>query len=159
MPTKRRLTIVLLSLGLTANLAGWSVVHAAEPAPPAAKPAESQPAQPATSTKKEWLMPNGEHWAKATETEKRAYVLGILNMAMVEYQLSGPYPKHRTTVNKIVKALDGMTVPQITEKVDMYYKANPNQQQSVFEVIWFQIVEPKANATPEESSKPAAKKG
>lgn len=141
---KRRFTTTLLSLGLTASLAVWSTAQAAEPAP-AAKPAESPPAQSAPPAKQEWRMPTGEHWSNATDTERRAYVLGILNMAMVEYQLSGPNPKHRTTVPKLVKALDGMAVPQIVETVDAYYKANPEkQQQPIIEVIWFQMVAPKA---------------
>ena len=91
-------------------------------------------------------MPTGEHWSKATDTERRAYVLGILNMAMVEYQLSGPNPRHRTTVPRLVKALDGMAVPQIVETMDAYYKANPDkQQQPIIEAIWFQMVVPKAS--------------
>ncbi|NJM13648.1 MAG: hypothetical protein HC889_18925 [Synechococcaceae cyanobacterium SM1_2_3] len=62
-------------------------------------------------------------------------------MAMVEYQLSGPSPKHRTTVARMVKALDGMTLRQIMAAVDAYYTANPDQQQRpVFEVIWFELV-------------------
>ena len=143
---KRRFTLILLSFGLTASLAGGSMVQAAEPAPPAAKPAESQPAQSATPAKQEWQFATGEHWSKATDTERRAYVLGILNMAMVEYQLSGPNPRHRTTVTKIVKALDGMAVPQIVETIDAYYKSNPDQQQQpIIEVIWFQMVAPKAS--------------
>jgi hypothetical protein len=89
----RHFTTTLLSFGLAASLAGWSMAQAAEPAPPAAKPAESQPEQAAPPAKQEWLFANGEHWSKAADTEKRAYVLGILNMAMVEYQLSGPSPK------------------------------------------------------------------
>ena len=141
----RRFTTTLFSLGLIAGLAGWSTVQAAEPAKPATQPAESPPAQSATPAKQEWRMPTGEHWSNATDTERRAYVLGILNMAMVEYQLSGPNPKHRTTVAKMVKALDGMAVPQIVETVDAYYKANPEkQQQPIIEVIWFQMVAPKA---------------
>lgn len=141
---KRRFATTLLSFGLIAGLAGWSAVQAAETAPPAAKPAESQSTQPAPSAKQEWLVPTGEHWSKATATERGAYVLGILDMAMVEYQLSGPYPKHRTTVPKLIKALDGMTTPQIVEAVDAYYKANPDKQQRpIIEVIWFQMVVPK----------------
>jgi hypothetical protein len=148
MLTKRRLATILLSLGLAAS-AGWSIAQAAEPAKPAAKPAESQSAQPATPAKQEWLFATGEHWAKATDTERRAYILGVLNMAMVEYQLSGPNPRHRTTVPRLVKALDGMTVSQLAEKVNAYYQANPDQQnQAVFEVIWFQLVAPKAEAKP-----------
>jgi hypothetical protein len=155
---KRRFTTTLLSLGLAAGLAGWSTARAADPAPPAAKPAESQPAQSTTPAKQEWLFATGEHWSKATDTEKRAYVLGILNMAMVEYQLSGPSPKHRTTVPRLVKALDGMTVPQLAEKVNAYYQANPDQQKRpVFEVIWFELVAP--GAKPATSSAPKAQKG
>lgn len=154
---KRRFTTTLLSLGLTASLAAWSTVQAAEPAP-AAKPAESPPAQSASPAKQEWQFATGEHWSKATDTERRAYIVGILNMAMVEYQLSGPSPKHRTTVPKLVKTLDGMTVPQLAEKVNAYYQANPDQQQrAVFEVIWFELVAP--GTKPETSSASKAQKG
>jgi hypothetical protein len=54
-----------------------------------------------------------------------------------------------------VKALDGMTLRQIMETVDTYYRANPDQQQTpIVEVIWFQLVEPKgAKSTPSHSSK------
>jgi len=141
---KRRFTPMLLSFGLIASLASGSTVQAAEPAPSAAKPAESPPAQAAPPAKQEWLFATGEHWSKAADTEKRAYVLGILNMAMVEYQLTGPKPKHRTTVPHLIKALDGMTLPQIVETIDAYYKANPDRQkQTIFEVVWFQLVVPK----------------
>lgn len=160
MPTKRRFTTTLLTLSLAASLTGWATAQAAEaPKPAAAKPADAPAAQQATPAKQEWLIPNGEHWAKGTETERRAYLLGILNMAMIEYQLSGPNPKHRTTVAKLITALDGTAVPQLAEKVDSYYKANPDQQKrSIFEVIWFEIVAPKAGATFREPSAPAANK-
>jgi hypothetical protein len=77
-----------------------------------------------------------------------AYLLGILNMAMVEYQLTGTDPKHRTTVKKMVESLDGMTLRQIMETVDAYYLANPDQQQRpIFEVIWFEMVEPEVTSS------------
>jgi len=142
---KSRFTTTLLSLGLAAGLAGWSPAQATESAKSTAKSAESQPAQPAAPAKQEWRIPTGERWSNATDTERGAYVLGILNMAMVEYQLTGPKPKHRTTVPHLIKALDGMTLPQIVETIDAYYKANPDkQQQPIIEVIWFQMVAPKA---------------
>ena len=156
MRTKRGFTTMLLTLSLAASLG--STAQAAEPSQPAAQPTDAPVSQQAAPAKQEWLIPNGEHWSKGTETERRAYLLGILNMAMIEYQLSGPNPKHRTTVAKLIKALDGMAVPQLAEKVDAYYKANPDQQKrSIFEVIWFEIVAPKASAS-QESSAPAAKK-
>jgi hypothetical protein len=155
---KSRFATTLLSLGLAAGLAGWSPAQAGESAKSTAKSAESPPAQSTTPAKQEWLMPTGEHWSKATDTERRAYILGILNMAMVEYQLTGPNPKHRTTVPRLVKALDGMTVAQLVEKMDAYYTANPDQQQrTVFEIIWFEMVAP--GTKPAKSSAPKAQKG
>jgi len=145
---KSRFATTLLSLGLATGLAGWSPAQAAESAKSTAKSAESQPAQSAVPAKQEWRIPTGERWSNATDTERGAYVLGILNMAMVEYQLTGPKPKHRTTVPHLIKALDGMTLPQIVETIDAYYKANPDkQQQPIIEVIWFQMVAPKASLT------------
>jgi len=106
------------------------------------------------------MVHDGEKWSTATEREKLAYLLGIMNMAMVEYQLTGPTPKHRTTVPKLVKSLDGMTLQQMMGTVDTYYKANPDQQKRpIFEVIWFEIVAPKASAKSQEPGTPAAKKG
>jgi hypothetical protein len=45
-----------------------------------------------------------------------------------------------------------MTVRQIMETMDAYYKANPDkQQQPIIEVIWFQMVAPKAAARPRQN--------
>jgi len=138
MPRYHLAKATLLSAGLALTLIGGPVVQAAQPKSAVVKSAASQ--------KEEWLIPTGEHWSKATEVERRAYVLGILNLAMIEYQLTGSNPKYRTTVPHLVKALDGMTVLRIVETVDAYYTANPDKQQEpIIEVIWFQIVKPKAD--------------
>ncbi|HOB61437.1 MAG TPA: hypothetical protein PKI41_04875 [Candidatus Competibacteraceae bacterium] len=140
MMSKSRFTITLLSLGLAASWGGGAVAQTVAPAPAPAATAESS----STAAKKEWRVPTGEHWTKASDTEKAAYILGLLNLAMIEYQLSGPNPKHRTTVPKLISALNGMTVPQVVETIDAYYKANPDLQQTpIVEVLWFQIVVPK----------------
>lgn len=139
---KPHFPITLLVFGLTASLGSYAA-QAADPAPPPTDAsAATQSAQAVMSAaKKELPFPNSKEWSTATEREKLAYVLGVMNMAMVEYQLSGPSPKHRTTVARMVKALDGMTLRQITAAVDSYYTANPDQQQRpVFEVIWFELV-------------------
>lgn len=147
MLTNRRFIETLCSLSLVASLSGWITVQAAESAPPA-KPAVSQPAP----TKPDLSFPDGEEWPNATEREKMAYLLGIRDMAWAEYQLTGPNPKHRTLVAKWIESLDGMTLRQVMETVDAYYKANPDkQQQTVFEVVWFQLVKPKIDANPTKS--------
>jgi hypothetical protein len=123
----------VLTLGLIASLAIWTPVQAAEPAAP---PASAKPV-------KELPFPGGKEWPTATEREKMAYLLGILNMALVEYQLTGPDPKYPTVVEKLVESLKGLTLRQIMETVDAYYQANPDQQQRpILEVIWFEMVEP-----------------
>lgn len=135
-----RARTVLLSAGLALILSGGLPAQAAN----SAKSAASSSASAGTSVTEEWPIPTGEHWSKATETEKQAYVLGILNMAMIEYQFAGRNPKHRTTVPRLLQGLDGMTVSQIADTVSTYYKANPDKQQErIIEVIWFQIVKPK----------------
>lgn len=146
MRMKPRLTITLLSLGLAAGWGTGSLAQTTAPAPATAPTtaAESPLTSTAASANKEWRIPNGTHWTRASDTEKAAYILGLLNLAMIEYQLSGPNPKHRTTVPKLIAALNGMTVPQVVETVDAYYKSNPDkQQQPIIEVIWFQMVTPK----------------
>lgn len=131
---KSRFATTLLSLGLVASLTGWTMAHA-----------QTAPSTETTLAKIDFSFPDGEDWSPATEREKMAYLLGIRDMAAAEYQLTGPNPKRRTLVDKWVKSLDGMTLRQIMETVDAYYKANPDkQQQTVFEVVWFQMVEPKA---------------
>ncbi|HRY14522.1 MAG: hypothetical protein KDI73_03765 [Candidatus Competibacteraceae bacterium] len=129
---------IILTLGLIANLVAWTPIQAAEPTAP---PVSAKPV-------KELPFPGGKEWPTATEREKMAYLLGVLNMALVEYQLTGPNPKNPTMVEKLVKSLKGVTLRQIMETVDAYYQANPDQQQRpIFEVIWFEMVEPKQAAS------------
>lgn len=161
MLTIRRFKTTLLMAGLAAGLAGGTAIHAADaPKPAAAKPAETPPATATAPAKMELPFPDGEKWGTATEREKLAYLLGIMNMALAEYQLTGPDPKHRTIVPKMVKSLDGVTLRQMMGTVDTYYKANPDQQKRpIFEVIWFEIVAPKSGAKAQEPGAAAAKKG
>jgi hypothetical protein len=135
MPIKSFFSTLLLTLGLSAGLTVWAV----------AQTAGTGTQTPAVEAVQEELpFPDGENWPTATEREKLAYLLGIMNLALVEYQLHGPDPKYRTTVSKLVKATDGMTLRQIMETVDTFYQSNPDlQRRPVIEVIWFELVEPK----------------
>jgi len=159
MPTIRRFKTALFMVGLAAALAGGPTIRAADAPKPAAKPTETPPATATAPAKRELPFPDGEKWTTATEREKLAYLLGIMNMALAEYQLTGPDPKYRTIVPKMVKSLDGVTLRQMMGTVDTYYKANPDQQKRpIFEVIWFEIVAPKAGAKTQEPGASAAKK-
>ena len=147
MPIKKLSATILFVLGFGTGLAGWAV---AQTTGTGAQTAAEEAAQ------KELPFPDGEKWPTATEREKLAYLLGIMNLALVEYQLHGPDPKYRTTTTNLVKATDGMTLRQIMETVDTFYQSNTElQRRPVIEVIWFELVEPKIGA---KSSKPAASK-
>lgn len=144
---KRRFATILLTLGLSSGLTAWAV---AQTTGTGTQSAAVQSAQ------KELPFADGENWPTAPEREKMAYLLGIMNLALVEYQLHGPDPKHRTTTTNLVKATDGMTLRQIMETVDTFYQSNPDlQRRPVIEVIWFELVEPRIGA---QSDKPAASK-
>ncbi|MBL8251584.1 MAG: hypothetical protein JNK31_07945 [Candidatus Competibacter sp.] len=145
-----------MPLGLTVGLAVGFAVPAAET--PAA-PARSSPAKTAAiaTAKHELPYPDGEKWATATEREKLAYLIGIMNMAMAEYQLTGAKPKYRSLVPKMVQSLDGKTLREIMSAVDGYYQANPNQRKrSIFEVIWTEVAAPKP--APSQPANPPATK-
>ncbi|MBL8258678.1 MAG: hypothetical protein JNM60_02540 [Candidatus Competibacteraceae bacterium] len=140
MSRTRSFEVTLLALGLTVSLAGTAVAQTADPAT-AAAPAASRPAAAIAAAKAELPYPDGEKWAAATEREKLAYLLGIMNMAMAEYQLTGVKPKYRTLVPRMVQSLDGKTLREIMKAVDGYYQANPNRgKRSIFEVIWTEVV-------------------
>ena len=146
MPIKHLATI-LLTLGLSAGLTAWAVAQTA------GTDAQTQAVEAA---KKEPPFPDGENWPTGTEREKMAYLLGIMNLALVEYQLHGPDPKYQTTVPDLLKATDGMTLREIMETVDNFYQSNPDlQRRPVIEVIWFELVEPKIGA---KSDRPATSK-
>ena len=95
---KSRFSTTLLSLGLAAGLAGWSPAQAAESAPPTAKPLNPNRRNQQRQPNRNGGSPPASTGRKPPIPREEAYVLGILNMAMVEYQLTGPNPKHRTTV-------------------------------------------------------------
>ena len=144
---KHLLTTTVFSLSLVAGVVGPMSAQAADQKS-ADKPTTAQSATAIAAAKMELPFPNGEKWTSATEREKLAYLHGIMNMAMAEYQLTGPAPKYRSLVPKMVQAVDGVTLRHMMDSVDTYYKANPDQQKrSVFEVIWFEIVAPKPGAT------------
>ena len=142
MTKKCRTKAVLASAGFALILCGALPAQAADAAKPNASSMTTM-AKMTTPVKEEWMIPNGEHWLKATEVEKQAYVLGILNMAMIEYQMSGNDPKHRTAVPRLIQGLNGMTVSQIVGAVNKYYSANPDKlKQTVIEGIWLQVAKP-----------------
>jgi hypothetical protein len=89
----------------------------------------------------------GEHWTKATEQEKKAYLIGIANILQVEtaYEDSNPPSEGQSIVPRFVKGLKagGHTLDSVRQGVDQWYAAHPDKvKRPVIEIIWFEMVVP-----------------
>lgn len=87
----------------------------------------------------------GEHWTTSSEEQKKAYLLGIANMAQIELAYQGPDPVHETqsVVLKMQKGLQGQTLDSVREGLNTWYAAHADQvQRPVIETIWFEMVVP-----------------
>ena len=79
----------------------------------------------------------GEHWTKASESEKKAFLVGAANVISIQYELRRndrrPQPD---MINALVTNLQPMSLTDISKAVDDYYAAHPDQSsRAVIEVI------------------------
>ena len=79
----------------------------------------------------------GDHWTKASEAEKKAFLVGAANVISVEYELRKD--DRRTPpgmINALITKLQPMSLTDISKAVDDYYAAHPDQvSRAVVEVI------------------------
>jgi len=94
----------------------------------------------------------GEHWTKASEAEKKAFLVGAANVISIEYELRRDDLRQRPgMIAALVSNLQPMTLSDISQAVDAYYMANPGQtSRSVIEVIVTDIA--RSNRRSRESS-------
>jgi hypothetical protein len=87
----------------------------------------------------------GDHWMKSSEELKKAYLVGIANVAQIEmtYGAPNPAPDTQSIVPRMVKGLKGQTLDSVREALNKWYAAHPDQlQRPVIETIWFEMVVP-----------------
>jgi hypothetical protein len=93
-------------------------------------------------------MVTGVHWTKSTEEQKKAYLIGIANMAQVEraYQGTSPASDELSIIPRMARGLKGETLDSVRQGLDKWYAANPGQiDRPVLETIWFEMVVPGLN--------------
>ncbi|HET7065232.1 MAG TPA: hypothetical protein VFI49_13245 [Rudaea sp.] len=92
----------------------------------------------------EVALVTGEHWTKSTEDQKKAYLIGIANMAQVEAAYQGSTPQDaQSLIPRMQKGLKGQTLDSVREGLNKWYAANPAKaNQPVIETIWFEMVVP-----------------
>ena len=87
----------------------------------------------------------GEHWIKSSDEMKKAYLIGIANVAQVETAFSAANPPSDTQsiLPRMVKGLKGQTLDTVREGLNKWYAAHPDKvQRPVIETIWFEMVVP-----------------
>lgn len=92
----------------------------------------------------------GEHWTKSSEEMKKAYLVGIANLAQVEaaYGAASPPSDTQSMVPRMTKGLKGQTLDSVRDGLSKWYAANPGRlQRPVIETIWFEMVVPGLQAT------------
>jgi hypothetical protein len=87
----------------------------------------------------------GEHWTKSSEEAKKAYLIGIANMAQIElaYQGATQASDSQSVLPRMQKGLKGHTLDSVRDALNKWYAAHPDQlQRPVVETIWFEMVVP-----------------
>ncbi|MFE0753560.1 hypothetical protein ACFW16_06395 [Inquilinus sp. NPDC058860] len=79
----------------------------------------------------------GDHWTKASEAEKKAFLVGAANVISVEYELRKDDRRARPgMINALITKLQPMSLTDISKGIDDYYTTHPDQlSRAVVEVI------------------------
>ena len=91
-------------------------------------------------------LADGELWSKSSRFEKIAYVVGAGNMMVVEYLYQeGAKQKpsdDQTIIQRLYKAADGVTLDEMINRIDQWYKTHPDKmKEPVLVVIWNELVQ------------------
>jgi hypothetical protein len=87
----------------------------------------------------------GVHWNKSSEEQKKAYLIGIANIAEIElaYQESTHAPADQSILPRMAKGMKGQTIDSVREGLNKWYAANPGRvDRPVIETIWYEMVVP-----------------
>ena len=91
---------------------------------------------------------DGTLWMQSSDVEKRSYVIGAGNFISIEYlyqsKAEQPPTYHQSSVPDFYKYTDGLTLDEIIEAADNWYKNHPDDMDTpVLTVFWDTLVEPK----------------
>lgn len=91
-------------------------------------------------------LPDGNDWARATNNEHLAYILGLSNTLTIGYLSDEKHlPGNKNTfTHRAVDGLGGTTVEGAVNVIDAWYKTHPNQLNTpIVKVLWDQIGKPR----------------
>jgi hypothetical protein len=87
----------------------------------------------------------GEHWTKASDEQKKAYLVGIANVILIEtaFHAANPPADTQTILPRMAKGLKGQTLDSVRIELDRWYAGHPDRvQRPVIETLWFELVVP-----------------
>ena len=93
----------------------------------------------------------GEHWARSSEQVKKAYLVGMANVMLVEraYQAANAPPDAQSIIPRAVRGLKGQSLDSVRDTLDRWYAAHPDRlQRPVIETLWFEMIVPGVNRNP-----------
>ena len=79
---------------------------------------------------------------------KRAFILGVGEMADIEEEMIGKYPelKRDSFSEKVAEALGDVPLDTVVNRIDAFYKANPAKMNvPVMRVVWDEMIKPKVS--------------
>jgi hypothetical protein len=87
---------------------------------------------------------NGKVWIQSSESDKRAFLLGVSNAVVLEYHVR---EKHGEVPSRFVKgwiaAFRDSRWTEMVSKVDAYYANNPEKlHRHVLDVVWHDVIIP-----------------
>ena len=87
----------------------------------------------------------GEHWTKSSEQLKKAYLIGIANVILIDtaYNAANVPSEAQSLLPRIAKGMKGQTLDSVRLALDQWYATHPDKlNQPVIETIWFEMVVP-----------------
>ena len=95
---------------------------------------------------KEMPVLTGESWQSLQPDTKIAFIWGIGHVVTIEEHVMQRHPEmqRKDCVAKLGEGLRGMPMSSIIERIDGYYRRNPDDLDlPVMRVMWSQIVKPR----------------
>lgn len=87
---------------------------------------------------------DGKVWTHSTDSDKRAFLLGVSNAVVLEYHIR---TKHSEEPSRFVKGWVGAFKEarwsEMVSRIDIYYANNPTKlHRNVLDVVWHEMIAP-----------------
>jgi hypothetical protein len=88
---------------------------------------------------------DGKVWTQSTDSDKRAFLLGVSNAVVLEYHLRQKRSEEPSRFIKgWVAAFKESKWSEMVSRVDAYYASNPDKlRRNVLDVVWHEMITPR----------------